>query len=152
MSTVILEDKVSLQGQVSGTFVDISVGSTNLVATLSVSSDRTLTVNNLAATFNSITASSQLDQYAKVSVTATDTKLTIQVQFSLTVSGVTVYQIVKVTISNIYTTGYVSVPIADIYAPYKMGSADPLLTLVVTLGLSIYFAVKNLRGYGMKLN
>lgn len=159
--TVILEGKVSLQGQVNGSFIDLSLGSTNLAASfksqlvnLGISTDATLTVNNLAATFNSITANSQLDQYAKISATATATSLTIQLQFSFKVSEITVYQIIKITISNIRTFGYVTVPIAQSNASFKMSKQDVFICFgliaavaLVGLGASV---IPLVAGYGMQ--
>ncbi len=152
-----LQAKVSFKSHLGGSTVDISVP--NALATTirskllnaGVSLDGKLSVGNLSATFNSVTATANIDKNVKVSVTTTPISMTIEMEALADIGGgVKVYQSLKISMTNMrpyeYALAKVTIPVVTSYTIDKKLVYQCAGALVILL--AIYLAAPTIVAYG----
>ncbi|GEM_PF-1087736 len=152
-----LQAKVSFRSHLGGSTVDISVP--NALATTirsqllnaGVSLDGKLSVGNLSATFNSVTATANIDKNVKVSVITTPTSMTIEIEALADIGGgVKVYQSLRISMTNMrpyeYALARVTIPVVTSYTSDKKLVYQCAGALVLLLAL--YLAAPAIVAYG----
>lgn len=117
--TIAVQCKVGLQPEITGSTIDLAVGANSLTLSIQdafakagIKTTGFLT-QNLVSTLQPLTLSSSLDRYMKISVIGSPTLFVVQLEASLNINGVKVYDTLKITVSNPRASGGITVPIAQ---------------------------------------